>query len=76
MYTKIEMPFDDVEDISDEMNDKLPVYRYAEMGEVYGGVLACKDAALVAVEDAALVAPLACTDNLMNMIDGRLPNAK
>ena len=30
---EVEMPFDDVEDISDEMNDKLPVYRYAEMGE-------------------------------------------
>ena len=25
---EVEMPFDDIEDISDEMNDKLPVYRY------------------------------------------------
>ena len=71
-----EMPFDDIEDISDEMNEKLPVYRYAEMGEVYGGVLACKDVKLVAVEEAALVAPLACTDYLMNMIDERLPHAE
>ena len=70
------MPYDDIEDISDEMNDKLPVYRYAEMGEVYGGVLACADAQLAAVKDAAFVAPLRCTDNLMNMIDERLPEAK
>ena len=69
------MPFDDIEDISDEMNDKLPVYRYAEMGEIYGGVLTCENAKLVAVEDAAFVAPLRSTDHLMNMIDARLPHA-
>lgn len=73
---EIEMPFDDIDDISDEMNDKLPVYRYAEMGEIYGGVLECADAALVAAEDAAFVTPLKCTDHLMNMIDERLPKAK
>jgi formate dehydrogenase major subunit len=73
---EIEMPYDEVEDISEEMNDKLPVYRYAEMGEVSGGVLACENRTLVAVEDAALVAPLKCTDHLMNMIDERLPKAK
>ena len=72
---EVEMPFDDVEDISDEMNDVLPVYRYAEMGQIYGGVLECKGAKLVAVEDAALVAPLKCTDHLTNMIDARLPKA-
>ena len=72
---EVEMPFDDVEDISDEMNDKLPVYRYAEMGETYGGVLACENAKLAAVEDAAFVAPLRSTDHLMNMIDERLPHA-
>ncbi|MFR3245624.1 MAG: molybdopterin-dependent oxidoreductase [Blautia caecimuris] len=71
---EVEMPFDDVEDISDEMNDKLPVYRYAEMGEIYGGVLACENAKLAAVEDAAFVAPLRSTDHLMNMIDERLPH--
>ena len=73
---EVEMPFDDVEDISDEMNDKLPVYRYAEMGEIYGGVLECKDAKLVAAADGEFVAPLHCTDHLMNMIDERLPHAK
>ena len=72
---EVEMPFDDVEDISDEMNDKLPVYRYAEMGEIYGGVLACENAKLAAVEDAVFVAPLRSTDHLMNMIDERLPHA-
>ena len=73
---EVEMPFDDVEDISDEMNDKLPVYRYAEMGEIYGGVLECKDVKLVAAADGEFVAPLHCTDHLMNMIDERLPHAK
>ena len=73
---EVEMPFDDVEDISDEMNDKLPVYRYAEMGEIYGGVLECRDAKLVAAADGEFVAPLHCTDHLMNMIDERLPHAK
>ena len=73
---EVEMPFDDVEDISDEMNDKLPVYRYAEMGEISGGVLECKEAKLAAVAGAAFIAPLHCTDHLMNMIDERLPHAK
>ena len=71
---EIEMPYDDVEDISDDMNDKIPVYRYAEMGQISGGVLDCKDAKLVAVKDAAFVAPLHSTDHLMNMIDARLPH--
>ena len=71
---EIEMPYDDVEDISDDMNDKLPVYRYAEMGQISGGVLDCKDAKLVAVKDAAFVVPLHSTDHLMNMIDARLPH--
>ena len=70
------MPYDDIEDISDEMNEKLPIYRESAMGEIYGGVLECKGAKLVAVDDAALVAPLKCTDHLTNMIDERLPKAK
>ena len=41
---------------------------------LYGGVLACKNAKLAAVEDAAFVAPLRSTDHLMNMIDERLPH--
>ena len=73
---EVEMPYDDIEDISDEMNEKLPIYRESAMGEIYGGVLECKGAKLVAVDDAALVAPLKCTDHLTNMIDERLPKAK
>ena len=72
---EVEMPYDDVEDISDEMNDKLPLYRYAEMGQIYGGVLECKGAKLVPAEDGVFVAPLKCTDYLTNMIDARLPKA-
>ena len=74
MHTKVEIGlFDYIEDISDEMNDKLPVYRYAEMGEIYGGSL-CENAKLVAVEDAEFVAPLRLQIS-MNMIDTRLPHA-
>ncbi len=72
---EVEMPFDDEKDISDEMNVKLPAYRCAKAGEISGGVLACKGAKLAAVADAALIAPLKCTDQLMNMIDGRLPKS-
>ncbi|MGI6071203.1 MAG: FAD-dependent oxidoreductase [Blautia sp.] len=70
---EVEMPYDDAVDISEEMNAVLPAYREAYIGEISGGVLACKDAALVAVEDAKFADPLKCTDHLMNMIDERIP---
>lgn len=70
---EVEMPYDDAVDIAEDMNTCVPSYRDAYIGEISGGVLACKGAALVAVEDAAFVAPLKCTDHLMNLIDERLP---
>ncbi len=72
---EVEMPYDDAVDIAEEMNDVLPVYRYASIGEVYGGVLACEGAALVAVEKAPFADVMKNSDNLMNMIDERLPKA-
>lgn len=72
---EVEMPYDDAVDISEEMNTVLPVYRYASIGEIYGGVLACEKAALVAVEDGKFADVLPNTDHLMNMIDERLPKA-
>lgn len=70
---EVEMPFDDASDISEEMDDMLLAYRYAEIGEILGGVLPCEEPKLIAVEKAAFVDELKCTDNLMNVIDARLP---
>jgi formate dehydrogenase major subunit len=77
---EVEMPFDDVEDIANEMAAALPYYRDTEIGEIYGGVLyrngfAFKDgkAKLAAVGGAKFVAPVRNTDYLMKMIDDKLP---
>ena len=71
-----EQPAEDSEDISEEMNDTVPAYRYAQLDEVYGGVLTpAEDAGLVAVGDGKFADPVACTDSLMNVIVERLPKA-
>ena len=70
-----EFDWETTEDISDEMNDKVPVYKFAELGEITGGILMPgSDAKLVPASAGALFAdPLKCTDSLMNVIDERLP---
>ena len=70
---EVEMSFDDTYDISVEMNDQLYKYKYAELGEILGGVLAPEKPVLAVVGDTAFVDPLASTDNLMNVISQRLP---
>ena len=70
---EVEMPFDDTYDISVEMDDQLYKYKYAELGEVFGGVLAPEKATLKVVGDVTFVDPLSSTDNLMNVISQRLP---
>ena len=70
---EVEMPYDDTYDISVEMDDQLYKYKYAEMGEVFGGVLAPEKASLKVVGDAAFADPMDSTDNLMNVISARLP---
>ena len=70
---EVEMPYDEAADISEEMNAELPYYREAYIGEISGGALACKGAALVEVADARFADPLKCTDHLTNMIDERVP---
>jgi formate dehydrogenase major subunit len=67
------MPFDDTYDISVEMDDQLYKYKYAEIGEVFGGVLSPDKPVLKVVGDAEFVSPLDSTDHLMNMISQRLP---
>ena len=56
-----------------EMNDTVPMYKYAETEEVLGGVMVPFEPKFAAAEDAPLVDELACTDALMNIMDERLP---
>ena len=70
---EVEMPYDDTYDISLEMDELLYKYKNAEIGEVFGGVLAPGKAILKAVGDAEFVDPLDSTDHLMNVISQRLP---
>lgn len=70
---EVEMPYDDTYDISVEMDDTLYKYKYAEIGEVLGGVLVPEKAVLKTVGDAKFADPLDSTDNLMNVISRRLP---
>ncbi len=72
---EVDYEWEDTEDISAEMCDTVPAYKYAELDEVLGGVLApTGDARLVPVEDGKLADPIKCTDSLMNVIAERLPN--
>lgn len=69
-----EFAWEDTDDISDEMADEVPAYRYAVIGEVLGGALKpTENAELVAVAGGAMVDELPCTDSLMQMIADRLP---
>lgn len=65
--------FYDTFDISTEMEDILPKYKYAEIGEVLGGTLEPVEPKFVVVDKTAFVEPLRCTDDLMNIISARLP---
>lgn len=71
---EVDFGWEEETDISEELDDVLLKYRYAEIGEVLGGVLApTAEAAFVTVGDAKFVDPLPCTDSLMNVISERLP---
>ena len=70
---EVDYEWEDTGDISAEMDDNVPAYKYAEIGEVLGGVLVPADAKLVPVADGRFADPLKCTDSLMNVIAERLP---
>ncbi len=65
--------FEDTYDISVEMDDMIPRYKYAEVGEVLGGVIAPREPKLVVVDKAKFAVQHKCTDSLMNCISERLP---
>ncbi len=68
-----EFEFEDEADISWEMDDTLPLYKYAEIGEVLGGVMKPACPKFVPAADAKMVDVLPCTDALMNMMEDRIP---
>ena len=70
---EVDFNYRDSADISIEMEDVLPKYKYAKLGEVYGNVLSPVDAKFVVVNDGEFVSVHNCTDNLMNVINERLP---
>ena len=65
--------FESTMDISKEMDDQLPKYKYAQIGEVLGGVLKPQDPNYWPVGEGKLIDPLPCSDSLMNTISERLP---
>lgn len=70
---EVDFNYRDTADISVEMEDVLPKYKYAKLGEIYGNVLTPVDAKFVVVNDGEFVNVHDCTDNLMNIINERLP---
>ncbi|MDY4060134.1 MAG: FAD-dependent oxidoreductase [Anaerovoracaceae bacterium] len=65
--------FEDEMDISKEMDDQLPLYKYAEMGKIFGGVLKPIDPRIVTVKDSRLIEEMPISDALMQSIIDRLP---
>ncbi len=70
---EVEFPFEEEYDISEEMNDTVPMYKFAEEGEILGGVMVPFEPAFAEAKDAKLVDEVACTDYLMNMMAERIP---
>lgn len=70
---EVDFNYGDTLDISKEMEDALPRYKYAKLGEIYGNVLSPVDAKFVVVNDGEFVNIHNCSDNLMNVINERLP---
>ncbi len=70
---EVDFPFVDEEDISLEMDDVLVRYKYAEIGEVLGGVLSPEEPNFVVVEGDKFVEPLGTTDVLAKIMKERIP---
>ena len=71
---EVDFGWEDTEDISDEMDNTVDVYRDSVIGEIYGGVLSpSAEAKLVPAGEGVFADPVKCTDSLMNVIAERLP---
>ena len=65
--------FEEEADISDEMEDCLPLYKYAEIGEILGGALKPEKRVLICPGSGKMADELPCTDALMNANALRIP---
>ncbi len=65
--------FDNTEDISAEMDQQIATYKYAEIGEVFGGVLQPVNPKFRSVENGKFAEPKRSTDDMMNIMKERLP---
>ncbi len=73
---EVDSEWESTEDISAEMNYEVDSYKYAEIGEILGGVLEPTDeATLVPVVNGVFADQIPCTDAHMNSISERLPKA-
>ena len=70
---EVDFGYEDEEDISYEMEDVLPTYRYAAIGEVLGGVLEPLEVDLAPYVETKMADELPCTDYLMNFNASRIP---
>ena len=70
---EVECGWESTDDISLEMDDCVPTYKYASLDEILGGVLLPVDARLAVPESDVFGDKLKCTDSLMNAIAERLP---
>jgi formate dehydrogenase major subunit len=70
---EVDFGFEDTYDISMEMDDNVPNYKYAMIGEVLGGVLTPQNPKFAVISEGAFVDKLPCTDSLMNTTNMRLP---
>lgn len=73
---EVDFGWEDELDISDEMNDTEPLYKYAKVDEVLDDIIAPGEISLVAVEDDKFIDILHTTDNLMASIEATVPTPK
>lgn len=65
--------FEDTFDITREMDETVPAYKFNIDGKIYGTFLEPVKPKLAAVGNARFVAPMETTDNLMKVIQSRIP---
>ena len=70
---EVSFGFTDTYDISVEMDNVVPRYKYGAIGEVLGGVLVPENPKFVPIADGTFTDRLECTDNIMNVAKKRLP---
>ena len=70
---EVNLGYASTSDIAKEIKEAVFSYKNAKIGEVMGNVLSPINPKFVVVGDGKLVDVHACTDNLMNVINNRLP---